>query len=260
MDLTQLQQQAQAVDPVVWLVAAGVVAIVVLAAVLLLVRRARRRRSLRRRYGAQYDHTVEQAGSRRRADQQLVEREDARHRYEVRELRAGERDRLRARWEALQASFVDDPWAAVRGSDELIAEVAATKGYPTDGDDPLAGVSVDHPRTLDHYRSAGQRIEKAGGAEAGTEELRQAMLTARDLFETLVGSTQAEGAPARSAFRALVDDEQAPQDGPVGQPAGSEASARSHHAEPDGEPTTTMPLYGPDGRPLWEDEHVEHGR
>lgn len=262
MDLAQLEQlptQLQGVDLWIWIAVAGLVVLVAIAVTLLLVRRRRRRRTLRHRYGAEYERTAQRAGSRRRADQELLAREQERAHYEVRELDAGERERLRARWEALQASFVDDPWAAVRGTDELLGEVAALKGYPPRGEDPLAGVGVDHPRALDRYRTSGQAVEDAGGAQADTEQLRRAVLASRDLFETLVGSERADavGAGGRAAFRALVDEEE-----PAGSDELPERGRPRRTAGPDdaGEETTSsMPLYGPDGQPLWE-HHADHGR
>jgi hypothetical protein len=230
VDLTQLEQQLQAVEPWMWLTVAVVAVLVVAGLVALLVHRHRRRKRLRRRYGAEYEHTAQQAGSRRRADQELVAREEARRHYEVRDLEPGERERLSARWEALQASFVDDPWAAVRGVDELVTELAVTKGYPDDGD-PLRGASVDHPRSIDRYRTAASDVEEAG-AEAGTEHLRHTVLAARDVFETMLGSTDTSGAGPRTAFQALVDDEEKAAEPPR---------------------TSSSSLYGPDGRPLREE-------
>jgi hypothetical protein len=203
---------------------------VVAGLVALLVHRHRRRKRLRRRYGAEYEHTAQQAGSRRRADQELVAREEARRHYEVRDLEPGERERFSARWEALQASFVDDPWAAVRGVDELVTEVAVTKGYPDDGD-PLTG-RLRRPSPLDRpLPDRGRDVEEAG-AEAGTEHLRHTVLAARDVFETMLGSTDTSGAGPRTAFQALVDEDE---------------------RSPCAPPLVVVPLYGPDGRPLREE-------
>ena len=211
-----------------WLTVAAVVVLALAGLVTLLVRRRRRRKRLRHRYGAEYEHTAQQAGSRRRADRELVAREEARRHYEVRDLESGERERFRARWEALQASFVDDPWAAVRGVDELVTEVAVAKGYPDHDGDALTGASVDHPRSVDRYRTAAGVVEEAG-AEAGTEHLRHTVLAARDVFETMLGPSETRGAGPRTAFQALIDEDE--DDTPAPRRPSS-------------------PLYGPDGRPL----------
>lgn len=209
VDRVWLEQQLQALDPWVWLALAAVAVLAVAGLTVVLVRRRRRRRLLRRRYGTEYDHTAQRTGSRRRADRELVAREEERRRYRVRELGSGERDRFGSRWQALQASFVDDPWAAVRGVDELVAEVAVTKGYPHHGGDPLAAASVDHPRSIDRYRVAARAVE-GPGVQAGTESLRRTVLAARDVFETMLGTAAAPGADRRSPFGALVDEEEGP--------------------------------------------------
>jgi flagellar biosynthesis/type III secretory pathway M-ring protein FliF/YscJ len=61
-------------DMWVWIVIGVVVAVVVLG-VLVSALRARRSRSLQDRFGHEYDGTVEKAGSRREAEQDLGERE-----------------------------------------------------------------------------------------------------------------------------------------------------------------------------------------
>lgn len=227
-------QQLQTVDPWAWAALAGLVALAVAAAVtVVLLQRRRRRRALQRRYGAEYEHTVRRTGSRRRAVHQLVAREAERHRYEIRDLDADERGRFLARWDALQAGFIEDPWPAVRGADELITAVAVARGYP--GRDPMAGVSVDHPSSLDRYRAAGRRVE-AKGVEASTEELRRAMLAARDVLETLAGGRSIPPG-GRSPLRELLE-------------AGDDPSSRRPPAPP---------LYGPEGRLLWE-QHSRHAR
>ncbi len=235
MDPTQLGQQLQALELWMWLTVAAVILLVVAGLVALLVRQRRRRKRLRHRYGAEYEHTARQAGSRRRADRELVAREEARRNYEVRDLDPGERERLSARWEALQASFVDDPWAAVRGVDGLVTEVAVAKGYPDHDDDPVTGAAVDHPRSVDRYRAAARVVEEAG-AEAGTEPLRRTVLAARDVFETMLGSTGPSGAGPRTAFQALLDEDE---------------NENESEAAPPG--TSSSSLYGPDGRPLREE-------
>lgn len=243
MDTTQLTRALSGVDPLVWAAVAGVLLLLVVAMVVLLVRRRRRRQLLKERYGAEYAHTAQRAGSSRGADRDLLAREQRRRTYQVRELEAGERERFRSRWEALQASFVDSPHAAVRDADELLAEVASAKGYDTPGDDPLSDVSVDHPLTLDRYRSG----REGGVAESDrptTERLRLAMLGARELFETVVGRDHTEAEGGSSAFRGLVEEDDgaphAPADGHDDEPGGP--LAQGHTGE--------MPLYGPDGRPL----------
>jgi hypothetical protein len=61
-----------------------------------------------------------------------------------------------------------------------------TRGYPMgDFDRHAADLSVTHPRIVDHYRSGHKVITGAPGS-ASTEDLRQAMLHYRSLFDELI--------------------------------------------------------------------------
>jgi len=66
-------------------------------------------------------------------------------------------------------------------------------GYPIgDFEQRAADISVDHPRVVEHYRSARRIAQANERGEAGTEDLREAMLHYRELFEDLLqtGSRQ----------------------------------------------------------------------
>jgi len=54
-----------------------------------------------------------------------------------------------------------------------------------DFDRHAADLSVTHPRIIDHYRAGHQAITGAPGS-ASTEDLRQAMLHYRALFDELI--------------------------------------------------------------------------
>jgi hypothetical protein len=94
----------------------------------------------------------------------------------------------------VQIQFVDAPETAVSTADELTTRLIAERGYPTgDYDDQLASLSVEHARTLEHYRDAHAISERSKGGEASTEDLRQALVHYRALFADLLG-----GNPVRS--------------------------------------------------------------
>jgi hypothetical protein len=64
-----------------------------------------------------------------------------------------------------------------------------TRGYPVSDFDQRAGdISVEHPRVVDHYRTAHDIALRHERGEAGTEDLRQAMIHYRALFEELAGA------------------------------------------------------------------------
>lgn len=168
------------------------VLVIIIVAVLLLIGVAlmlNRRRALRQRFGPEYDRVVESAEDRRAAERELRERERRHAELELRELDPASRERYAASWEEIQVRFVDAPEQAVGEADELVTRLIAERGYPTgDYDDQLAHLSVEHARTLDHYRKAHDIHERNSRGEATTEQLRQALVHYRALFADLLGS------------------------------------------------------------------------
>ena len=75
----------------------------------------------------------------------------------------------------------------------------STRGYPvSDFEQRAADISVDYPLVLENYRSAhGIAIRQSSG-QASTEELRQAMLHYRTLFDELVAVPEMARAQAAS--------------------------------------------------------------
>ncbi len=77
------------------------------------------------------------------------------------------------------------------------------RGYPTHGfEEKVAHLSVEHGRTMDHYRSAHTISGRAASKEASTEDLRQAMVHYRALFEELLSAPGGE----RDADRHAPDE------------------------------------------------------
>ena len=149
---------------------------------------ANRRRALRQRFGPEYDRVVESTEDRRAAERELRDRERRHAELELRPLDPASRERYSASWEEIQARFVDAPNEAVGEADELVTRLVAERGYPTgDYDDQLAHLSVEHARTLDHYRKAHEINERNSRGEATTEQLRQALVHYRALFADLLG-------------------------------------------------------------------------
>lgn len=174
------------IDPMWIWIALGAVALLVVVA--LIARGARRARteSLRNAYGREYDHTVQEAGSRKRAERELLARKEEVGRYEIRPLTSAERDRYRADWQKVEQHFIERPTMAVVEADELVAEIMRVQGYPMgDFEKHAAHLSVNHPRIVEHYR-AGHRVISGAPGGASTEDLRQAMLHYRALFDELL--------------------------------------------------------------------------
>lgn len=146
-------------------------------------------RRLRSRFGPEYDYTLERTGDRRRAEAELAQREARVKKLKIRRLTPEERDRFSRSWREQQTRFVDDPRAAVTAADTLVTEAMSTCGYPTaDFDTQIGDASVDHPRAIGKYREAHAIAERNRENRAGTEDLRQAMICYRALFEDLLGT------------------------------------------------------------------------
>lgn len=171
------------------LVITVVVVLAIAALAVWLVMRRRRTEQLRGQFGPEYDRTVRQVGDARRAEAVLEERQEKVAAFRVRVLTGDEVARYREAWRRVQARFVDEPRAAVADADRIIADVMHTRGYPTaDFAARTEHLSVDHAKTVEHYRTAHEIVRREGQGEAGTEDLRQAMVHFRALFDDLVGA------------------------------------------------------------------------
>ena len=220
-------------------IVAIVVVVIVVAAVVVAVMMANRRRRLKERFGPEYDRAVTERGSRREAEAELAERERHHRELDIRPLSTAARSQYMSEWTAVQEQFVDAPQAAVTGAQTLVSAVMEDRGYPTQPyDQTLADLSVEHASTLDHFRTAHDISQNAAAGTASTEDLRQAMIHYRALFDELLGepdarpdgrggaegvaTIQPDGLPAADQARAG----QVPADEvPVSQPAVNEPVA-----------------------------------
>jgi hypothetical protein len=161
--------------------------------------------NLRERFGPEYDNTVRQLKSRDRAEAELKERQKRVSNYKIVALPQAERSRYRETWTAVQGRFVDQPEKAVLDADHLVQEVMERCGYPLrDFDQAAADLSVDHPHVVENYRSAYRIAERSRRGAADTEELRQAVVYYRELFDDLL-EDETPGSPRR-ARSARVDE------------------------------------------------------
>ncbi len=169
------------------LIAAFVIVIVAIVAAMLLLRKRRTRR-LQTKFGsAEYARAVEIDGGRRHAEAALEGRAQRVEKFHVRPLAAGDRARFVESWRGVQSRFVDGPAGAVSEADRLLGDVMATRGYPvSDFEQRAADISVDHPLVLANYRTAHEIALRQTQGQASTEDLRQAMVHYRTLFEELI--------------------------------------------------------------------------
>jgi hypothetical protein len=146
-----------------------------------------RRERLRSRFGPEYDRTVKAVGKPDKADAILKQRVDRVERFKLRPLTSAQAEQFGSEWHRIQARFVDDPGAATTEADALVARVMTARGYPPEDFETRAeDVSVDHPHVVENYRSARTLMARWVSGDAGTEELRQAIVNYRALFDDLL--------------------------------------------------------------------------
>jgi hypothetical protein len=171
-----------------YLIIAVVVILVILGAILGLVF-SRRQRTTRfqDKYGPEYNRTVKTAGSEKNARAELKDRQKHVDTMDIRPLSMSERERVQAEWMAIQAKFVDQPGQATVEADHLIMEVMKLRAYPvSDFDQRAADISVNYPALVSNYRAAREIAIKNEQHSANTEELRQALIHYRSLFDELL--------------------------------------------------------------------------
>ena len=181
------------------LVALAIILLLVVIAAAVLTRR-RRSHALARRFGPEYERTVEAMGHRGRAEADLMAREKRVQQMDIVPLAAHEAQRFRMEWQGLQARFVDSPRSAVAEADLLVRDVMLRRGYPMgDFESRAADLSVDHPQVVENYRAAHAIALRDRHDQADTESLRQALVHYRALFSELLESTGEDTVPRRQA-------------------------------------------------------------
>jgi hypothetical protein len=169
------------------LLIAVIVVVVLLALLAVFAGRQRRSRKLQESFGPEYERTVSETGDRRAAEAELRERTERRQSFDVVPLESEARARYIEAWRHTQAQFVDEPAEATREADRLITSVMRDRGYPIDDfEQRAADISVDHPQVVDDYRAAHAIAAANERSEASTEDLRQALVHYRSLFEELL--------------------------------------------------------------------------
>jgi len=166
-----------------------VVAVLVILGIVLGLVFSRRKRAekLQEHFGPEYEHTVEALGDEKKAQAELFERKKHVEALNIRSLSAAERERYLAEWTLVQTKFVDEPGQAIVDADHLIMEVMQLRDYPvSDFEQRAADISVQYPALVSNYRAARVIALKNEQHTADTEELRQAMIYYRSLFEELL--------------------------------------------------------------------------
>ena len=185
-----------------WIIIAIVLAAAVVGVVAGAVFEQTRRRELRRTFGPEYDRAVA-GGNRRNAEAELRGRVRHRQSFETQPIEPELGERYRQAWTVLQTRFVDEPALVVREADTLVREVMARRGYPMDSfEQQAADISVDHPDVVEDYRAAHRIATASATGDANTEDLRQAMVHYRSLFQRLLAADVAAQPQAGSPVTA----------------------------------------------------------
>jgi hypothetical protein len=164
------------------------VVVVLVAVVAVIFGRRRRSAKLKEKFGPEYDRLVSQYGDPQRAETVLSEREKRVSQLKLHTLPGTEQNRYLQQWTFVQKQFVDDPRGAVNEADRLVADVMNARGYPMSEFRQRADdISVHYPLTVQNYRAAHDIVLRQGTGQASTEDLRNAMVLFRSLFDDLLG-------------------------------------------------------------------------
>ena len=170
-----------------WIVIAVVAVVLIVAAfvAISMVRFRTRTKRLKQHYGTEYERVLDETGSEKGAVRELTTRERAHDKLDIVALSPAAHSDFSARWQEVQAGFVDNPATAVGVADRLVTEVMRERGYPVDEfDRRAADISVDHPQIVDNYRAA--HSIHSTEQQADTEQQREAFVHYRALFEKLL--------------------------------------------------------------------------
>ena len=171
----------------------GAIVLIVLGLTVILSARKKSSLKLREKFGPEYDLALEKSGDQRLAEVTLKEREKRVSSLEIHDLSESERNRYHGEWVEIQTAFVDDPSKSVEEAHRLITEVMIARGFPVvDFEQRAEDLSVLYPNLVTNYRSANAITLKNQSSRCSTEEIRQAMVNYRSLFEELLGAAQAK--------------------------------------------------------------------
>ena len=169
------------------------IAVIVVAGVIWWELRRRRSEALRARFGSEYDRVVHTTGNVRAAEDTLEARTRRVASFHIKPLTPEDAAKYGDAWRRVQERFVDDPRGAVTEADRLVGEVMHARGYPLgEFEQRVEDISVDHPDVVINYRAARDIAQAHSRGQASTEDLRQAMVHYRALFNDLLDTRATE--------------------------------------------------------------------
>jgi hypothetical protein len=142
-------------------------------------------------FGPQNDRTLERYGGEGPAQDTPECRARRFEQLRIKRLSSADNSRYTSEWREVQTLFDDDPQVAIGEADRLVGEVMRAQGYPiSDLDQRAADVSADHPGVVEHYRVAHTIARETAVGEADGDELSQAIVHYRALFDELIATPQ----------------------------------------------------------------------
>jgi hypothetical protein len=181
-----------------WELLGSIVVIALLAIVAFFVWRRNQSEGLVDRFGPEYSRTVDELGSRPKAEKELRARQKRVDKLDIVPLSPQEGERFSREWRAIQGRFVDNPKGVLADADRLVRELMQKRGYPMgDFERRAADISVDHPEVVDNYRAAQAIATLDRRGEADTEALRKAVVHYRALFDELLEVRQDQRAESK---------------------------------------------------------------
>jgi hypothetical protein len=165
--------------------------VLIVALVIWFAVRKNRSDKLRQKFGPEYDYALEKEGDTKSAERSLEEREKRVSELKIHPLDDTIRDQYSNEWADITSNFVDDPKGAVDQANRLITEVMVARGFPVEDFEMRAeDLSVIYPNFVPHYREAYNITNRNKNDGTSTEDLRQAMVHYRTLFDELLGTEQ----------------------------------------------------------------------
>ncbi len=184
-----------------------IIAVIVVAAVAVVASAQLRRARMRRQFGPEYDRLAKEIGA-RKADAELTARQRRVEALDIHPVSAEQQARYSGDWAVIQERFVDTPAEAVTAAHTLIWTVMRDRGYPADDRNAsIEALSVYHARSLEGYR----QTQDLQTESATTEQLREALIRARALFEDLTDLRESHAQPGRD----LAAERSAATNGPI---------------------------------------------
>jgi hypothetical protein len=215
--------------PVGAIVAIVIVLVIIAVVAAVVARRGVGRPAGRKQLGPEYTRLADEVGT-KKANAEFDKRQRRVAGLGIKSLSPERRDQYETQWLAVQETFIDNPQTSVRNAAALVSAVAADRGYEVaDAEQFRTDLSVHYGNRLDGYRSALAVTQHA--ETAATEDMRQALLDYRALFQELsevsdAGDTGIATTPATTASASTVPANTTTADSVA---AADAADAENHH-------------------------------